>query len=305
MYLNQKLAALSDAEQRMVCLSALPLWLDAEILTTLHGSREEADKALEILEKLLLLTRVSDKRYNIRSEEHRQLFRMAYARYLVDFEEANLSLARYFIELVEKTDDSSEQFSLGRSVIYHLLAVGEPAGREWLAYLFDDAEARGLTGVTRQLIQPLKRLRFLFSLEDRATLSVYRARAANLTGNYRYAERLLRTICSLKVSPILLAVSHRVLGQALADQQHWEEAIQELKKSLKILEPSGNSFSLALTWSSMGDLYQEMANFSGGIQPAKSQETDSPWVERLLASVFSECLSLMLISATKIGWWQD
>ena len=233
-----------------------------------------------------MLTRVSENRAVIRPEARRKLFRAAHDGQLADFVEANKRLARYFIDRVEKTQDHADQFSWARAATYHLLAAGEPAGWEWLAHLYDDAEARGLISATQQLLQPLRELRFLLSLEDHAALTVYRARTATLTGNYRNAERLLRAVCALSKSQTLLAVTYRSLGQTLMAQQRWAQALQQLKKSRIILEHSGNAFSLALTWASIGDLYQEMADFSGGIEPPEPEPPYKPWAKRLRAIIY-------------------
>ena len=263
--LDRRVAALPPERARLVYLSAIPLWLDSEFLLALHGSREQAAAALEMLEQLLLLSRVAPNRAIIRPEVRRHLLHTGWRRQLPDYASINLRLAGYCFQRFEQEPDAERRLRWARAGTYHLLAAGEAEGWRWLARLYDDAEARGLTGTALQLLEPLAELRPILSHESRATLAYYRARAALAAGQIRKAKCLFRGVIAQGQPMTVVGVAHRGLGRALAAQQRWSEALWQFRRSEQILSKHGDNFSLALTRQGIGDMYQEMAEFSGGI----------------------------------------
>ncbi|MCI0579211.1 MAG: hypothetical protein L0331_23805, partial [Chloroflexi bacterium] len=279
--LARKLATLSEAEARMVYLSAVPLWLEPEIMVLLHGSREQARVVLQSLEQLLIVTGVASNRAIIRPEIRRSLLRAGWQGKLPDFVEVNRNLADYCFRQLAEAADASQRFRWARAGMYHLLAAGDASGWEWLARLYDDAYVRGLAGTALEVIKPLGELRPLLSPNGRATLAQYRAWTALLSGNLRQAECLFRAVLAYSQSPALQGVIHRGLGQVLTARQFWSEGLSHLQQSVRLLGQAGETLGLALTWSRIGDLYQEMADFNGGITPTTLPAANRPWSRQL------------------------
>lgn len=265
--LGRWLSELPRDRARLVYLSAVPLWLDRGLLITLHGTHDLARLALQILEEHMLVTSVSRRRIVIRPEARRHLLQAGWNGELPDYIDVNYRLANYCLEQVALTSDSSKQFRWARAAFYHQIASQQTIGWQQLAQIYEDAEKRGLSGAALQVLEPLRELQPLLSTDDRATLVYYRARAALLDGQIRKAECLFRAVIARGRPITLVGVAHRGLGQVLAARQHWSEALKQFRLSEAFLRQnsSRDTLSLALTQLGIGDMHQEMAEFSGGI----------------------------------------
>jgi len=265
--LDRWLSNLPSDQARLVYVSAVPLRLDIEILMELHGSREQAVSAIQILEEHLLITPVSHTRFIVRPEERRHLIRVGWNGKLGDYPNINQRMADYCLRQLVQVTDHTKRFSWARAALYHQLASKQTSGWQQLAQWYEDAEARGLSGTASQLLEPLRELRPLLSPEERSTLVYFRARAAFLAGESRKAECLFRAVIAGGKPFTIVGVAHRGLGKVLAARQHWSEALKHFRQSDAVLRRSlsRDPLSLALTQASIGDMYQEMAEFSGGI----------------------------------------
>lgn len=284
--LDRWLLELSSDRARLVYLSAVPLWLDSDILMVLHDSRDKASMALQILHEHLLVTSVSRKRVIIRPEARRHLLRAGWNGKLPDYVEVNSRLASYCSEQIPAATEA-QQFKWARAALYHQIVSEQEVGWQHLGRLYEDAEKRGLDGAALQVLEPLRELRPLLTADDRATLVYYRARAALLGGQLRKAECLLRAVTNRGRPVTVVGVACRSLGQVLAARQHWSEALHQFRQSELILKriPSGDPLSLALTQLGIGDMYQEMAEFSGGIVRTPSSYSGGQlisWIRDLL-----------------------
>lgn len=265
--LNRWLASLPDQRADLVYLAAIPLWLESSILLELYGDREQAEEALRTLEQHLLLTRVGPNRAAMRSEARRYLLRAGWQGKVPEYPTINRRLADFCIQQLDQTAQPADRFRWARAVTYHLLVAGEEQGWDWLAQLYDDAEGRGLIGTAAQVLEPLRLLRPILDSEDRATLAYYQARAALFAGQQRKAECLFTAVTAVGQSAALVGVAYRGLGRALAARQRWSNALAHLYASERILRRAEDRFSLALTRLNIGDVFQEMAEFNGGIVP--------------------------------------
>lgn len=294
--LNRWLASLPDQQAQLVYLAAIPLWLEPDILIELYGDREHADEALRTLEQQLLLTPVGSNRAVMRPEARLYLLQAGFQGKVPDYPSINRRLADFCIRELDKTIQPADRFRWARAVTYHLLAAGEGQGWEWLAQMYEDAEARGLIATAAQVLEPLRLLRTILDSEDRATLAYYRARAAFFTGQQRKAECLFMAVIAVSQSATLVGVAHRGLGRALAARQRWSEGLAHLYDSEKILQRAGDRFSLALTRLNIGDIFQEIAEFNGGIVPPEPPPPGA-------SGFFYLPLHLYRLAGHLLQWW--
>jgi tetratricopeptide (TPR) repeat protein len=277
--IDKWLSELPRDRARMVYLSAVPLWLDRGILIALFGAQDQANLALDILKEHMLVTSVSRKRAIIRPEARRHLLRAGWGGKLPDHIDANYRIANYCLEQSAQTQEPSNQFRWVRALIYHQIASNQYSGWQQLAQIYEDAEKRGLGGTTLQVLEPLRELRPLLAADDRATLVYYRGRAALFDDPVRKAECFFKAVIGRGRPTTLVGVAHRELGRVFATRQHWTEALKQFRQSEKYLRqsPSIDPLSLALTKLGIGNMYQEMAEFSGGIIRNTNSTTNERW----------------------------
>lgn len=269
--LERRLHELSTEQARLLYLSAVPLWLDPELLLTIYDDRAVATNALHLLEQELWLTQVTPTRAVLRASVRRYLLHAGWQGRLPDYADINLRVAHYCHQQLLPHDKDEHQFRWARSVMYHLLVAGEDTGWEWLAQLFDNAEARGLVGSTEQILEPLKELRPLLFPDERTTLSYYRARVALQSRKLRTAERLFCAVIERNESTVLTGAAQRGLGETFAARQHWASGLYYLEQSIATLQHAnaqttdGVQLGLLRSWLTLACTYQDLADFSGGI----------------------------------------
>ena len=270
--------------KRVVRFGSIPNAFTSELLEQMTG--EKADVVAEYLETLqqhYLLNKGQGNWYYY-SSEVREVIRAFWSEppEIGAFQMANHVAVLYYEDLASQAHPPGN-FVFQREALYHRLLENEQAGLEYMADLFERAcDQRQIGAAQTFSIQLNKTLPELSPLAAQYA-AYYEMRLDFLLNRRRSLEGELSRLINEASDLLLRARAGILLGQLLLTRYEWQTSAEVLTTSLAVLEKLKAWRYAARAMLTLGDIYIDLVENSGGVQPEGSDELSK--LSRLLTGV--------------------
>jgi hypothetical protein len=301
--LDGLLAAMSPEQARVVRLSAVPHWLDAELLADLLGDPAEAQHALDLLRPLRLVNWEPDGRFRVHDAARPDLRRQLRSTDLAAWQAANTAAWAYFRRrLAAGTGEQpvTEQVE----ALYHQLVVDEPGGLAELGRAFDEAVWNHQLGLAERFVRMAGEQADLLAPPGRAWVTYYQARLAQLLRTGDGGAAAFSALAQDATDPRLAAAAHLGLARADVAGQRWQPAVVRLRAARAVLRHGGVSGPEAARVAlALGDVYRDLALRSGGFGLAAAEPGGWWHTLRLIPFLAVRGMARRWRRAPNWWWW--
>lgn len=267
---SEFLELMPESTRRLVYLSAIPNAIHPELLQRMLGEALDAGGILEALQEYYLINKGKGGWFSYTSE-----VRAALRSYWKqpgqqqEFQRANGIALAYFAGLARQTSPPG-RYVFEREALYHRLLQDEAGGLETMAELFETACDQRQIGVAQNFSIQLTRTLPELSPLAAGYASYYEMRLDFLLNRRRDLEGRVDALLKEMSDPLLQARALVLLGQVLQAKYEWKKSRQVLKTSLDLLKRQGSHRYAARAMLALGDVYVDLVENCGGIQPEGS-----------------------------------
>ena len=249
--------------KRAVYRSAVPHWVDVELLHQLSGDGEGLAVALEDLLELKLAQRDARGYVYYRDEVRELLLGWLRLNTPQDYLEANRIALAYFSQLAGQAQ-VTERPRLEREALYHQLILDESGGLRQLNEKLLEACYYHQLDTAELLVARAEELRAQLSPNGRRWMKYFLACLDLVNRRYKEAEERLNQLAQEQLDNRLRALVSWKLGQVLVARQQWSQAIRLYKFSLETLPGKDEPTDRARVLLAYGEAYRDLAERSGG-----------------------------------------
>jgi hypothetical protein len=279
-FLQQMLVELLEQlpadQQRAAWLATVPNWSDVQLLARLLGKTgpqpasaadlEAAQSAAEALIGQSLLKRDPFDRLLMPDDVRQALSASLAGRELeltgLDRRAAHQTSLDYFRQRAASASPV-EAAVYEREVVYHQLALDEPAGLRLLDERFEAAVSAFQLEQAEALAEQADRLSPALSRTGQAWATYYHARLDLLLRTGDQGRTASEALLDVPGDRSLSALARWNLGQLYVAQDSWSKAIQIYKQALELLPPGSLALRARLLYA-LGQAYRDLAENSGG-----------------------------------------
>ena len=338
--LDALMAAMPPEQARAVRLSAVPHWLDEDLLADLlggggtsgdvrgggesdelggaegergvlgedaserdvRGGAAGSDDVLGLVRRLRFVTWEPDGRFRVHDAARTHLRQRLRAEEPEAWRAANAAAVAHFRRRSVRTAGGGAPVEEVEA-LYHRLAIDEPGGLAELEQLFDDAVWNHRIGLAERYVRVAAEQEAELSANGRAWIDYYQARLAQLlhTGDGGVAS--LSALAAQTSDPRLSAKAQLGLARAAVADHRWHVAADRLRTGHAALLKSGGARpeDLARLELATGDVFRDLAARSGGAD-ARQLESGG-WWRRLRLLPFLGARGMVRRWRWAPNWW--
>ncbi len=308
--LVELLEQLPAEHQRAAWLATFPNWFDVQLLGRLLGKTgpqpaapadlEAAQAAAEALIGQSLLKRDAFDRLLMPGDVRQALSASLAGREAelagLDRRAVHQTSLDYFRQRAASAPPV-EAAVCEREVVYHQLALDEPAGLRLLDERFETAVSAFQLEQAEALAERADRLLPMLSPTGQAWTRYYHARLDLLLHSGDQGKAASEALLDVPGDRTLSALARWNLGQLYVAQDSWSKAIQLYKQALDLL-PAGSLALRARLLYALGQAYRDLAENSGGFP----EEVHPPYGRLNQALTYIQHLPFLLYEALRHRW---
>jgi len=246
----------------IVRVGALPHWLDESMVSVLFPDNHEPTSILEQLQRFRFVAQAAPGQF-VYQRQVRDHILEAWLKDQPDlFRQLNDRLASYFYGRAVQAGSVYKVFL--PEYVYHLLVADPSDGMAQLERLFEGSVETHELGLAERLAGVVEERRSLL-IEQVDWLGYYPSRLALARYEIDSAISSLLELANTANDPYLIATANRALGQGLVQNKQWSEAIEILRRGLRIFVNLRDNENAARTQLSLGDAYRVLAANLGGV----------------------------------------
>lgn len=301
--LDALMAAMPPEQARAVSLSAVPHWLDEDLLADLLGGGGGESDVLSLVRPLRFVTWEPDGRFRVHDAARTHLRQRLRAEEPEVWRAANAAAVEHFRRRSVRTAGGGAPVEEVEA-LYHRLAIDELGGLDELAHLFDDAVWNHQIGLAERYVRVAAEQESELSANGRAWIDYYQARLAQLLHTGDGGVAALSALAAQTSDPRLSAAARLGLARAAIAGHRWHEAADLLRTGHAALLKSGGARpeDLARLELATGDVFRDLAARSGGAE-ARQLESGGWWRLRLLPFLGARGMVRRLRWAPNWWWW--
>ena len=263
---------LPEDMKRVVHICAIPHAFTADLVQVMSYEAAGIAESLETLQENYLVSKGEGNWYYYSSGIREILLDFwRQPEQIQEFQRANQVAIAYFDNLARRTIPPGN-YVFQREALYHRLLESERAGLEYLADLFERACDQHQIGVAQNLSMLLTETLPQLSAGARQYAAFYGMRLDFLLHRRETLDEKLETLLGETSDPLLKARIGLLLGQVWLTQYEWKKSTDMLKVSLEELQKLGASRYVARALLVLGDVYLDLVENGGGVQPEISTE---------------------------------
>jgi hypothetical protein len=244
--------------------ASIPNYFDLVLLYKLHPIENEAQTALEQLSEIDFLQVDKLGIYKI-SDDLREILLIVY-RNPEQIDEF-IKLNQIVLNHLNKIDPLPIH-----EVIYHQLIIDESAGVDLLSQYFESSVECYQLGDAQNLLLIAQDLSSYMSEKSRAWVQYFQARLDFLLRVQGEGEESFKSLRSKAPDNRLRSLAVWHLGQLALRRDEWTNAVKLLRESQKTLLRLGDVHDVIWVMVSLGDVYIDLAENNGGVQPEVERE---------------------------------
>jgi hypothetical protein len=267
------LELLPENLRRVVRLGSIPNAITPDLIQSMTKEQIDIANILETLEQYYFINEGEGGWYRF-SPGVLEVLRAFWKQpqHIEEFRRANQAAIVYFDELAKKTNPPGS-YAFQREALYHRLLADENAGLEYMAELFEQAcDQRQIGAAQNFSIQLTQTLPQLSPLASQYAL-YYEIRLDFLLNWQEKMEERLEVIINGTSDLLLKARASILLGQVWLTKYEWKRSADVIKSSLEALMKLKAWRHAARTMLSLGDIYVDLVENSGGVQPESTSYT--------------------------------